>query len=104
MAFLRRFFFTFCPILEASNWLLIHADFFIFLVLIGSICTYSMVSKHKIYLLPGRNEARSKTIFRQLRISTLCTSNGYKVLTASNLTSTQAKEKTKTDVQPWNGR
>ena len=36
-----------------------------------------MVSKHKTYLLPGRNEGRSKSTFRQLRISTLWTSKGY---------------------------
>ena len=36
-----------------------------------------MVSKHKTYLLPGRNEGRSKSTFRQLRISTLWMSKGY---------------------------
>ena len=36
-----------------------------------------MISKHKTYLLPGRNEGRSKSTFRQLRISTLWTSKGY---------------------------
>ena len=36
-----------------------------------------MVSKHKTYLLSGRNEGRSKRNFRQLRISTLWTSKGY---------------------------
>ena len=36
-----------------------------------------MVSKHKTYLLPGRNEGRSKSTFRELRISTLWTSKGY---------------------------
>ena len=29
-----------------------------------------MVSKHKTYLLPGRNEGRSKSTFRELRIWT----------------------------------
>ena len=29
--FLRRFIFTFCPISEAFKWLLINADFFMFL-------------------------------------------------------------------------
>ena len=38
-----------------------------------------MISKHKTYLLPGRNEGRSKSTFRQLRISTLWTSKGYKL-------------------------
>ena len=37
-----------------------------------------MVLKHKTYLLPGRNEGRSKSTFRQLRISTPWTSKGYK--------------------------
>ena len=36
-----------------------------------------MISKHKTYLLPGRNEGHSKSTFRQLRISTLWTSKGY---------------------------
>ena len=36
-----------------------------------------MVSKHKTYLLPGRNEGRSISTFRQLLISTLWTSKGY---------------------------
>ena len=36
-----------------------------------------MVSKLKTYLLQGRNEGRSKSTFRQLRISTLWTSKGY---------------------------
>ena len=38
-----------------------------------------MVSKHETYLLPGRNEGRSKSTFRQLRISTLWTSKGYQI-------------------------
>ena len=38
-----------------------------------------MVSKHKTYLLPGQNEGRSKSIFRQLRICALWTSKGYRV-------------------------
>ena len=29
--FFKKIFFYFCPILEASNWLLINADFVIFL-------------------------------------------------------------------------
>ena len=40
-----------------------------------------MVSKHKAYLLPGRNEGRSKKAFRELRISTLWTSKGYMYIT-----------------------
>ena len=30
-------------------------------------------------MLPGRNEGRSKSTFRQLRISTLWTSKGYEI-------------------------
>ena len=44
-----------------------------------------MVSKHKTYLLPGRNEGRSKSTFRQLRISTLWTSKGYGKLLNNDL-------------------
>ena len=36
-----------------------------------------MVSKHKTYFFPGRNEGRSKSTFRELHISTLWTSKGY---------------------------
>ena len=75
--FFEKIFLTFFPTLQASNWLLINADFFIFPALIVCICTYSMVSKHETYLLPGWNEGRSKSTFRQLRISTLWTSKGY---------------------------
>ena len=64
MALLRRFL-TFCQILEASTWLLINADIFILLARIVSICSYSKISKHKTHLLPGRNEGRSKSNFRQ---------------------------------------
>ena len=77
MAFLRRFFFfTFCPILEASTWLLINVDFFILLARIVSMCSYSKVSKHKMHLLSDRNEGCS-SYFRQLCINTLWPSKGY---------------------------
>ena len=65
--------------MEASNSLLIHvyANFFIFLACIVNICTYSMVSKHKAYLISGGNEGRPKSNFRQLSINTLWPSKGY---------------------------
>ena len=76
MAFLRRFFFTFVQLWKLLTRFL-YADFFIFLACLVSMCTYSMVSKHKAYLLSGLNEGRSKSNFPQLRINTLWPSKGY---------------------------
>ena len=81
MVFYKKIFWTFCPTLEAANSLLIYADFFIFLACIVSIYTYSMVSKHKAYLLCGWNKGPSKSNFRQLRINTLWVSKGFGRLT-----------------------
>ena len=77
MNFLKAKILRFSRVLEASTVLPIHAGLLIFIPHIVCVPMYSNVLNLYICFDIRRNEGRSKSVWRQLRMNTLLPSKGY---------------------------